>query len=42
VAEAVPVQVRIHRQSEARLMMSRAVESYGCVFDSPERILAEP
>ena len=42
VAEAIPVQVRLHRQAEARLMMNRAVESYGCVYDSPERILAEP
>ena len=42
VAQAIPVQVRLHRQAEARLMMDRAVESYGCVFDSPEKILAAP
>ena len=42
VAEAIPVQVRLHRQAEARLMRDRAVESYGCTFDSQERILAAP
>ena len=33
VAGAMQVQVRLHRQAEARLMMDRAVERYGCAFE---------
>jgi tetratricopeptide (TPR) repeat protein len=42
VAGAMQVQVRLHREVEARLMMNRATERYGCAFDSPEKTLAAP
>jgi tetratricopeptide (TPR) repeat protein len=41
VAEAMRVQLRLHRQREAALMMSRSVASYGCALDPLEKILRE-
>jgi tetratricopeptide (TPR) repeat protein len=39
VAEAMRVQLRLHRQREAALMMSRSAASYGCALDPLEKIL---
>jgi hypothetical protein len=41
VAEAMRVQLRLHRERQATLMMSRAVQSYGCAVDPLRKILAE-
>jgi protein O-mannosyl-transferase len=42
VAGAIQVQLRLHRRSEAILMMKLAVDSYGCASDPLERVLATP
>ena len=41
VGEAMRVQLRLHRQREATLMMTRAVQSYGCALDPLEKLLAQ-
>jgi tetratricopeptide (TPR) repeat protein len=41
VAGAMRVQLRLHRQPEAILMMNRAVQAYGCALDPLEKILAK-
>jgi len=41
VAEAMRVQLRLHRQREATLMMMRSVQNYGCALDPLQKILAE-
>jgi len=41
VGEAMRVQLRLHRQREATLMMMRSVQSYGCPLDPLEKILAQ-
>jgi tetratricopeptide (TPR) repeat protein len=41
VGEAMQVQLRLHRQREAMLMMNRAVRSYGCGLDPLQKILAQ-
>ena len=39
VAEAMQVQLRLHRQREAMLMMNRSIESYGCALGPLEKVL---
>ncbi len=41
VAEAMRVQLRLHRQREATLMMMRSVQSYGCAPDPLQKILTQ-
>jgi len=41
VAEAMRVQLRLHRQREAMLMMNRSAQIYGCALDPLQKILAE-
>jgi len=41
VAGAMRIQVRLHRQREASLMVNRAVENYGCAAGPLETILGE-
>ena len=41
VAEAMRVQLRLHRQREAMLMMNRSAQSYGCALDPLQKILSE-
>ena len=41
VGEAMRVQLRLHRQREATLMMMRSVQSYGCALDPLQKILAQ-
>jgi hypothetical protein len=42
VAGAMRVQLRLHRQREAMVMMNRGVDAYGCGLDSLEKIMAKP
>ena len=39
VSEAMRVQLRLHRQREAMLMMNRSLQSYGCALGPLEKIL---
>jgi tetratricopeptide (TPR) repeat protein len=42
VAGAMRVQLRLHRQREALMMMNRGAEAYGCALEPLEKILAKP
>ena len=42
VAGAMRVQLRLHRQRQALLMMNRGVEAYGCALEPLEKILTKP
>jgi tetratricopeptide (TPR) repeat protein len=42
VAGAMRVQLRLHRQRQAMLMMNRGAEAYGCALDPLEKVLAKP